>query len=115
MNLFNSIGETTDKAADIGETYFKSSHQYLKLKIFQQLTLSVSMVTKLVVISAFLFLGIIFCAVAAALAIGDALENPLLGFLIVGVFFMLIAILIYVGRGAINRIVIQKIGDKFFS
>src|SRR5690606_10265447 len=101
MNLFNSLGETTDKAVDIGETYFKASHQYLKLKIFQQLTLSVSMVTKLVVISAFLFLGFIFCAVAAAMAIGEALENLLLGYLIVGLFFMLIALLIYLGRSII--------------
>ena len=115
MKLFNSLGETTDKAVDIGETYFKASHEYLKLKIFQQLTLSISMVTKLVVISAFLFLGIIFCAVAAAIAIGEALKNPLLGFMLVGVFFMLVALLLYLGRSTINKIVIQKIGDKFFS
>ncbi|MEO8934187.1 MAG: hypothetical protein ABI295_07750 [Xanthomarina sp.] len=115
MNIFNSIGETTDKVADIGETYFKASHQYLKLKIFQQLTLSVSMVAKLVVISSFLFLGLIFCAVAAAIAIGEALENALYGFLIVGGFFMLTAFLLYVSRSAINKLVIQKVGNKFFS
>ncbi|HLV39585.1 hypothetical protein [Xanthomarina sp.] len=115
MNVFNSIGETTDKATDIGETYFKASHQYLKLKIFQQLTLSVSMVTKLVVIGAFLFLGLIFCAVATAMAIGEALENLLLGYLIIGAFFLFTAILIYWSRAAINKIVLQKIGDKFFS
>src|SRR5690606_11142551 len=115
MNVFDSIGETTDKATDIGETYFKASHQYLRLKIFQQLSLSVSMVTKLVVISAFLFLGLVFCAVAAAMAIGEALENILFGYLIVGAFFMFIAILIYWSRAIINIIVLKKIGNKFFS
>ncbi|MCX7550086.1 hypothetical protein [Xanthomarina sp. F2636L] len=115
MNVFESIGDTTDKATDIGEMYIKSSHQYLKLKIFQQLTLSVSMITKLVAISLFVFLGLIFCAVAAAMAIGDALENLLLGYLIVGLLFMLIGVLIYLGRTTINKIVIQKMGSKFFS
>ena len=113
--MFNSIGETTDKATDIGEAYFTASRQYLKLKIFQQLTLSVSMVTKLVVIGAFLFLGLIFCAIAAALAIGEVLENVFFGYLIVGLFFMLIGFSLYIGRSAINKSVLQKIGKKFFS
>jgi hypothetical protein len=115
MNVFESLGETTDKATDSGEAYFKASHQYLKLKIFQQLTLSVSILAKLVAISAFVFLGLIFCAVAASMAIGEALENLLLGYLIVGGLFLLMGIIVYVARTSINTIVIRKIGSKFFS
>lgn len=98
MNVFQSLGETTDKATDIGEAYFKASHQYLKLKAFQQLTLSVSMVAKLTAISLFVFLGLIFCAVAAAMAIGNALDNLLLGYLIVGLLFLLIGLVIYLKK-----------------
>ena len=115
MNVFQSLGETTDKATDIGEAYFKASHQYLKLKAFQQLTLSVSMVAKLTAISLFVFLGLIFCAVATAMAIGNALENLLLGYLRVGLLFLLIGLVIYLKRAFINAIVIKKIGAKFFS
>lgn len=115
MNVFDSIGEISEKASDAGETYFKASHQYLRLKVFQQLTLSVSMIAKLVAISLFVLLGFIFCAVAAAMAIGDALENILFGYLIVGILFLLTSVLIYFGRTYINTIDIQKIGSKFFS
>ncbi|MFL0353706.1 hypothetical protein [Xanthomarina sp. GH4-25] len=115
MSVFESLGETTDKATDIGETYIKASHQYLKLKVFQQLTLSVSMIMKLFAISVFVFTGFVFCAVAAAIAIGEVLNNMLLGCLIVGAIFILIGLFIYIGRAIINKIVIQKIGLKFFS
>lgn len=115
MNVFQSLGETTDKATDIGEAYFKASHQYLKLKAFQQITLSVSMIAKLISIGLFVFLGLIFCAVTAAMAIGNALDNMFLGYLIVGVLFLFIGLIIYLKRAFINTIVIKKIGAKFFS
>lgn len=115
MNVFESLGETTDKATDIGEAYFKASRQYLELKIFQQFSLSVSLIAKLIAISIFAFLGLIFCAVAASMAIGDALENLLLGYLIVGVLFLLIGVIIFMGRTSINKIILQKLGSKFFS
>ena len=115
MNVFESIGETTDKATDVSEAYFKATHQYLRLKVFQQLTISVTMIMKLFTISLFVFTGLIFFAIAAAIAIGNTLSNILLGYLMVGVVFMLIGILIYIGRATINKIVIQKMSLKFFS
>ncbi|GGG58342.1 hypothetical protein [Bizionia arctica] len=115
MNVFESLGQSTDKATDIGEAYFKASSQYLKLKIFQQITLSVSFITKLVAVSMLVFLGLIFCAIAGAMAIGEILENLLLGYLIVGGSFLLIGIILFMSRAFINKLVLQKIGSKFFS
>ncbi len=46
MSIAESIGETNKKATDLGEKYLNTSYDYYKLKIFQQLTITVSMVFK---------------------------------------------------------------------
>lgn len=115
MSVFDSLGETTDKATDIGEKFAKTSHQYFKLKVFQQLTFSISMIAKLIAIGSFAFIGLIFGAVAGAIALGNVLNSIALGYLMVGVLFILIALIIYLKRSSINKVVLEKLGSKFFS
>ncbi len=57
MNVFESLNETSNKAVDIGEKYVEASHQYLKLKIFQQLTGAMSLFGKMLLIGSFLFIA----------------------------------------------------------
>lgn len=115
MNIFESIGEKADRATDIGEKYISSSHQYFKLKLFQQLAFSVSLVAKLIAVGAFIFLGLIFAAVAGALKLGELFENLALGYLSVAGIFLIIGLLIYATRKSINCYIIKKMGSKFFS
>ena len=114
MNIFESINNTSDKASDIGERYVTKSYEYFKLKIFQQLSFTISMVGKALIIGAVLFIGFIFMAVAGAIAIGDALGNVALGYLIVGGAFMLIGLIIYQLRYVIDGKIINKFHSKFF-
>ena len=115
MSVFDSLGETADKATDTGEKFLKTSHQYFKLKVFQQITFSISMIAKLIAIGSFVFIGFIFGAVAGAIALGNTLESMSLGYLLVGLMFILIGVIIYVNRSFINKIVLEKLGSKFFS
>lgn len=115
MSVFESLGETTDKASDIGEKFIETSHRYYKLKIFQQLTFSVSMIVRLMSVGAFVFVGLIFAAIAGAMAVGNALNSMPLGFFLIGVLFLLAAIIIYSKRQDINKLIIEKLGAKFFS
>ena len=114
MSMFGSFVETTDKASDIGERYVKTSYQYLRLKIFQQLTISISLFAKIIVIGSLLFLSFLFLAFAVAIVIGNALDNEALGYLIVGIVFSIIAAIIYILREAISKKVISTIGEKYF-
>ena len=43
MDIVDSIRETNKKATSLGEKYLKTSCEYYKLKIFQQLSISVGM------------------------------------------------------------------------
>lgn len=114
MNIFESINNTTNKASDIGERYIDKSFEYFKLTVFQQLTYIISMAGKALIIGAVLFIGLIFLAFAAAIAIGDALGHVSLGYLIVGGLFLIIALIIYKIRYLIDRKIISKIQIKFY-
>ena len=114
MNIFESINNTSDKASDIGERYVTKSYEYFKLKIFQQLSFTVSLVAKAIVIGAVLFIGLIFMAVAGAIAIGNALGHVSLGYLIVGGVFVIIALMIYLLRNQIDSKIINTFHSKFF-
>lgn len=114
-NIFESINNTSDKAVDVGEKYIKDTREYYRLKIFQQLTVTVSLVAKVMIIGGLLFIGLIFLSVAAALAIGKELENAALGYVIVAGFFLLLGFVLYLTRNFINSKIISKLSPKFFN
>lgn len=114
MNIFESINETSNNIADAGETYVEKSQAYYKLKIFQQVTISVSLVAKTLVIGGLLAIGLFFMAFALALAIGEWLGSLSLGYLIVGGLFLLFTLFVYLGRNIINKWVIKSLSPKFF-
>lgn len=114
MNVFESLNDTTNKATDIGEKYIKTSHQYFKLKIFQQLTITMSLLGKFAVIGSLFFIGLIFLAVSGAIAIGEALDNLALGFVIIGGVLLILCFMTYYLRSYINKKVIVEMSRKFF-
>ena len=114
MSVFESINSTSEKATDIGEDYIKKSREYFKLKVFQQLSYTASMVGKAVIIGGVLFIGLIFLAVASAIALGDWLGHIALGYLVVGVIFLIVGFIIYKVRYLIDGKVIAKIQTKLF-
>jgi len=114
MTIFESLNETTDKAANSAEKYVNTTQAYLRLKVFQQITLSLSLIVKLALIGSLIMLGIIFTAVSGALAIGNAIGNIPVGYLIVGLCFLLLALVIYYFRKHIERKIISLMSEKYF-
>jgi hypothetical protein len=114
MSLFEDINSTTDKASDIGERFLKTSRQYYRLKLFQQLTISLSMVVKLLAIGGFLFVGILFFSIALAIKLGNELDSFVLGMVLVGLIYLVVAVILYLLKSRINAFIIKKVGSKFF-
>ncbi|HLV14910.1 MAG TPA: hypothetical protein VKY41_07000 [Xanthomarina sp.] len=114
MNIFETINHKSGKMADAGETYVKKSQEYFKLKIFQQISVSISLVAKVLVIGGLMFIGLFFLAFALALAIGQWLDNLALGYLIVALLFLLATTLVYYKRAFINNKIIKSLSSKFF-
>lgn len=115
MSVFENINRTTDKASMIGERYAKASHQYFKLKVFQQLTLSLSMAAKVMVIGAMVFGGLVFVSIAAAIELSRSVGSFGLGFFLVGLIYFALGLLTYLLRSKFNYYIIKKIGVKFFN
>lgn len=114
MNIFESINETSSKITDAGETYVKKSQEYYKLKVFQQISVSISLVAKAFIIGGLLSIGLFFMSFALALALGDWLGNLALGYLIISGIFLLVTLLVYYKRQLINKKIIKSLSSKFF-
>ena len=114
-NIFESINNTTDSATEIGEKYLNDTKEYFRLKIFQQLSVSISLIAKALMIGGLLFIGLIFLSVAVALAIGNWLDNVALGYIVVAAFFLILGALLYMQRTIINKKIIEKLSPKFFN
>ncbi|CAN0590876.1 unnamed protein product, partial [Ectocarpus sp. 12 AP-2014] len=46
MGVIDSLNETSNKAIDVGEVYYKKTQEYYRLKVFQQLTMTTGMLLK---------------------------------------------------------------------
>ena len=114
MAVFESLNNTTDKAVDNGEKYIKSSKDYLKLKVFQQLAMTLSLATKFAIIGGLVGLALIFMATAGAMAIGDAINNIPLGFTIIGAVLLVFAVIGYLLKKHIDKKIIVTLSSKFF-
>jgi ABC-type siderophore export system fused ATPase/permease subunit len=114
MNIFESINESTTNVVKSGEDYIKYTHAYYKLKIFQLLSLSFSQIIKLALVGVFLFLGLIFLAIAAAIALGNLLGSISLGILIVGLTLILFGLIPYALRKRIDKTILNKFSKSFF-
>jgi hypothetical protein len=71
-------------------------------------------VVKLAIIGGLAMLALIFTAVSVALAIGEALHNTSVGYLIVGISFLILAIIVYYLRKHIERKIITAMSSKYF-
>ncbi len=114
MNIFESINNTSGKMTDAGEIYLKKSLEYIRLKVFQQISISVSFFAKALIIGGLLFIGLFFLAFALALVIGEWLGNIALGYLIVAALFLIFTAIAYFKRHLINNNIIKSLSSKFF-
>lgn len=114
MGLVDAISNTNEKAVEVSERYVKTSFKYYKLKLFQQLSISVSIVFKALIIGGLALMCILICAIGLALFIGRSTGNYPLGFFMVGLLFLILSIIAYALKHLINKWVIKKLSNKFY-
>ncbi|MFV0566403.1 MAG: hypothetical protein ACK5NB_11295 [Flavobacteriaceae bacterium] len=114
MGLIDFITSRSGQATHYGNLYIKSSEKYVKLKIFEQLSITVSLVVKLLVICGFAFIGALFLAITTAIALGKLLGGLVWGALVVALLFFLFAALVYGFRQKIDNAIVKKLSTKFF-
>ncbi|APQ17266.1 hypothetical protein [Maribacter hydrothermalis] len=115
MGVIDSLNETSNKAIDVGEVYYKKTQEYYKLKVFQQLTMTTGMLLKIAVIGSLGFLALIFLSVAGIIYLGNVLESMVAACLIASGVFVLLFVVTYVFRRKIDNILVKNLSVKFFS
>ena len=98
-----------------GKTFVRASRKYYELKVFHLIaSLSTSLMEVLLVGSLVLF-GAVFGAVAGAIALGNILESTALGYLLVGVLFLLLAGAAVAFRKKLFKVAIRKLSKSYFA
>ncbi|MBD3583758.1 competence protein [Flavobacterium selenitireducens] len=113
------LDDLKDNADDLKENvkgFIDSNVAYYKLWFFKVAMKSTTMLLKLLLLAIFLTLVLVFLSVAAALAIGYALENLAYGFLIVGGFYIVLSLIVYnVKDKIVEGPILEKFSEFFFN
>ncbi|WP_405384751.1 phage holin family protein [Maribacter sp. LLG6340-A2] len=115
MGIIESLNDTSNKAIDVGEIYYKKTQEYYRLKVFQQLSTTTGMLLKIVVIGGLGFLALIFLSVAGVIALGNILDSMVASCLIATAIFIVLLVIAYLLRKKIDNLLVKKLSVKFFN
>nr|WP_317632048.1 phage holin family protein [uncultured Flavobacterium sp.] len=114
-----SINNIKDNIEDIKvhtKQYIDTNIEYYTLLGFKITTKASSFLIKIVLLSLFLLLSLMFLSFAIAFAIGNWVDSYSLGFLIVGGIYLLISlILFYKGGRFIDKPMLKTFSEIFFN
>lgn len=114
MSILKSLDTTSEKAVEKTEAFLTYSKEYYKLKIFQILTSSLSLIFSFSIIGVFILIAFIFLAISTSQAISNYLKNELLGHVFVAFIFMAFAFVVYLLRHRIESLIIKNVSKKYF-
>ncbi|SIQ01568.1 phage holin family protein [Maribacter ulvicola] len=115
MGVIDSLNETSNKAIDVAEVYYKKTQEYYRLKVFQQLTMTTGMLLKMAVMGGLAFLALMFITVAGVVFLANVINSLVGACLIAGALFVVFLIVAYVLRSKIDSMLVRKLSDKFFN
>lgn len=113
--MFKDLTDNLHKVVDKFEDYGKSTAEYYKLRLFKSaMKGSISLVNLLVFGSLFLFV-LLFLSIGAAFWLATFFENIYVGFLLVGAFYGIILIFMFIfGRKIIERKLLYKFSGLLY-
>lgn len=116
MALLKEIKEDVSKIQDDTKVYIETSVEYYKLRGFKIAAKSITVFLKLLLVTVTAVLMLICGSIAASLAIGDALENVALGFLIMAGFYLILLIVFVFARPRmIEKSILRRFSEIFFN
>ncbi len=112
---FKGLTDSLHKVTDRIEDYGLSMAEYYKLRLFKSaMKGSVSLVNLLVYGSLSLFV-LLFLSIGAAFWLGTFFEEPYIGFLLIGAFYGVILIFMFIfGRKIIERNMLHKFSGLLY-
>ncbi len=115
MGVFESLNDTSNKAVDISEQFYRKTQEYYKLKVFHQLASTTGMFCKMAILGSLAFLGILFLTVGGTIYLGEVLGSMIYSCLLMGLLFLIIVFVLYKLRNKIDNLIVRKLSSKFFN
>lgn len=110
--LTNSIIDLNDNIRALSY----STSEYYKLNLYKKIIRGVIFLVNMMLIGFVCLIALLFISVAVAITIGNALNNPSVGFYIVGGFYVLIFGFIWIfGKDYIRKVILIKSSRTFFN
>jgi Zn-dependent protease with chaperone function len=111
---FNELKKDLIEAEVDIRSYLDNSEEYFKLKIFKALMRGITAITHIIVIAAIAFLALFILSLAVSYIIGSLMDFMYYGFIIVGLFYVVLAILCYLFRDKLDAPLLKKISKYYF-
>lgn len=111
---FDELKENFSEAEATTRSFIESGRQFYKLKGFKVLMKAVMVFVKIASVGFALTLALLFLSIGAAFWIGSELESTYLGFLVVGGFYVLIGLIMYLLRHRLRKPMLRKFSEFYF-
>ena len=95
-------------------SYIENTGEYYKLQGFKIGMRSITSFAKMLMLGSVVLLALFMLSFAAAYGIGLWLDSTFLGFLFVGLFYILIGIIFYLYRNLLDRLMLRKFSEYYF-
>ena len=95
-------------------SYIENTGEYYKLQGFKIGMRSITSFAKMLMLGSIALLVLFMLSFAAAYGIGLWLDNTFLGFLFVGLFYILMGIIFYLYRNLLDRLMLRKFSEYYF-
>ncbi len=112
---FKSIKQNLKEVINLLKAYADSTLDYYKLKVIKRIAKASGKLFRIFILLLFIPLVLFFFSIAGAICIGNYLGNYALGFVIIGAFyFVLLFIVLLLGRVIVQRPIIRRLAKKMF-
>ena len=95
-------------------SYFSYSEEYIQLKIFKILSRLLTSTLQSLLIGVSIVFVLFFVSLGVSIALGEVYESYVVGFLIVGAFYVLLALLLYLFRNHLSKPVLRIFSTYYF-
>ncbi|MEZ4794325.1 MAG: phage holin family protein [Flavobacteriaceae bacterium] len=106
--------ETLKEMGHLTQKYVVEEYEHAKLKLFYQAVSFTSSTANKTLVGVVGLLALSFVSIGIAFWLGSLLDSMALGFLVVGAFYLLLTLVVFLLRRKVERYVIQKMAAKYF-
>jgi cytochrome c biogenesis protein CcdA len=111
-NLSDNFREFTNSTQD----YIETSINYYQLDLFKKIMKGLVSASYKMILAFFFLIALLFLSVAAAMYVGRLLNDYALGCLVVGGFYLIIMIILFMAlKKPLEKFLLSKASKQFFS